>query len=166
MGISPRTVKLKVKGGGSASFTTERQDEDIVLATFKARGKDFKSVPKGFLAIDPNSNLVYTGFDADQDGIINVKKDSFAQHTVQIAPFSNDITASEKLANQFSSKKSKGKMLFKPKELSQSLVAFEAILSDERLSPSTQLSDGDPVFSTDGAYTYTALINDILSAGL
>ena len=57
-------------------------------------------------------------------------------------------------------------MLFKPKELSQSLVAFETILSDERLSPSTQLSDGDPVFSTDGAYTYTALINDILSAGL
>ncbi|AII43458.1 hypothetical protein KR100_08800 [Synechococcus sp. KORDI-100] len=118
-------------------------NSQFVMSSFKLKGKKFKSFPKGFLAIQPEENMIYAGFDYNLDGVINAINESFTQFQVQLNPF-DAISVTEKLADKYSNSKAKGKLIFKPfnfKTVDRENT-FEAFLDKNTLNPRYQMSEG------------------------
>ena len=82
MAFTPKKIVAKVTGGDPGGFNP--MNSQFEMNSFKLTGKKFKSVPKGFLAIQPEENMIYAGFDYNPDGVINVINESFAQFFVQL----------------------------------------------------------------------------------
>ena len=70
MAFKAKKIVAKVAGGDPGSFNP--MNSEYVMSSFKLKGKKFKSVPKGFLAIQPEANMIYAGFDYNRDGVVNV----------------------------------------------------------------------------------------------
>ena len=160
MAFTPKKIVAKVTGGDPGGFNP--MNSQFVMGSFKLKGKKFKSVPKGFLAIQPEENMIYAGFDYNPDGVINVINESFAQFQVQLNPF-DAITVTEKLADKYSNSKAKGKLIFRPYNFKTVEIdnTFEASLDKNTLSPRYQMSDG---YFTDELFTYKELIDTLLNA--
>ena len=161
MTFQPRKISAKIKAGGIGGFNP--MNTDFVMASFKLRSKRFRSVPKGFLAIQPEANTIYAGFDFNGDGVINVKNEAFAEFLIQINPFdTKSKTATEKLAEKFSNPKARGRLVFRKRDLGD-VVVFESKLNKEKLTPVGQMRNGEVV---NGTFTYDALIDTLMSADI
>ena len=161
MAFSPKKIKAKVTGGDPFDFNP--MNTEFVMSSFKIKGKKFKSVPKGFLAIQPEANMIFAGFDSNLDGVINVVNESFTKFQVQIDPF-DAKSATEKLADKFSSPKAKGKLVFKPFELQavdEDALLFTGSLDKNMLRPMGQMSEG---YIVDDSFHYGELVDTLLSA--
>ena len=158
MAFQPRKIAAKVKAGDIGDFNP--MNSDFIMASFKLRGKRFKSIPKGYLAIQPDENTIYAGFDFNRDGVVNVKNEAFARYLVQIDPFDTESkTEIEKLADKFSRPKAKGRFIFKKVDLGD-VVVFESKFDKETLTPSGQMLNGRMI---SGTFTYDAL-NEIIAS--
>ena len=160
MAFTPKKIVAKVTGGDPGGFNP--MNSEFVMSSFKLKGKKFKSVPKGFIAIQPEEDMIYAGFDYIADGVINVINESFAQFQVQINPF-DAKSATEKLADKYSNSKAKGKLVFRPFNFKtmEKDDTFLAFLDKNTLNPRYQMSDG---FFADELFTYKELINTFLDA--
>ena len=160
MAFTPKKIVAKVTGGDPGGFNP--MNSQFVMSSFKLKGKKFKSVPKGFLAIQPDENMIYAGFDYNLDGVINAINESFAQFQVQLNPF-DAISVTEILADKYSNSKAKGKLIFKPfnfKTVDRENT-FEAFLDKNSLNPGYQMSEG---FFIDELFTYKELIDTLIDA--
>ena len=159
MAFKAKKIVAKVAGGDPGSFNP--MNSEYVMSSFKLKGKKFKSVPKGFLAIQPEANMIYAGFDYNRDGVINVTNESFTNFQIQINPF-DAKSATEKLADKFSSAKAKGKLLFKPdKNLLEDKRYFDVYLDNSKMDPYYQFSGGRII---NDSFTYDALLDVLLDA--
>ena len=158
MTFQPKKISAKIKAGGIGGFNP--MNSDFVMTSFKLRSKRFRSVPKGFLAIQPDANTIYAGFDYNGDGVINVTNEAFARFLVQINPFDTESkTATERLADKFSNPKAKGRLVFKKMDLGD-VVVFESKINKETLTPAGQMFNGKVV---NGTFTYDALIDTLMN---
>ena len=147
-----------MKAGDISDFNP--MNTGFVMASFKLRGKRFKSVPKGFIAIQPDENTIYAGFDFNRDGVVNVQNEAFVRYLVQINPFdTKSKSAIEKLADKFSRSKAKGRLIFQKVDLGD-VVVFDSKLDKETLTLTGQMFNDDAV---SGTFTYDAL-NEIISS--
>ena len=147
-----------MKAGDISDFNP--MNTGFVMASFKLRGKRFKSVPKGFIAIQPDVNTIYAGFDFNRDGVVNVQNEAFVRYLVQINPFdTKSKSAIEKLADKFSRSKAKGRLIFQKVDLGD-VVVFDSKLDKETLTLTGQMFNDDAV---SGTFTYDAL-NEIISS--
>ena len=160
MAFTPKKIVAKVTGGDPGGFNP--MNSEFVMSSFKLKGKKFKSVPKGFIAIQPEEDMIYAGFDYIADGVINVINESFAQFQVQINPF-DAKSATEKLADKYSNSKAKGKLVFRPFNFKtmEKDDTFLAFLDKVSLNPRYQMSDG---LFIDELFTYNELIDTLFSA--
>ena len=157
MTFQPKKITAKVKAGDIGGFNP--MNSEFVMCSFKVSGKKFRSVPRGYLAIQPAANIVYAGFDYNNDGVINVVNEAFARFGVQINPFEAKTTT-EKLADKFSKSRAKGKLIFKRKDFGE-VVAFETSFNRDSLFPVAPINNGQLV---DRTFTYGALINTLVGA--
>jgi len=156
--FQPKKISAKVKAGDIGGFNP--MNTGFVMASFKLRGKRFKSVPKGFIAIQPDDNTIYAGFDFNRDGVVNVQNEAFVRYLVQINPFdTKSKTTIEKLADKFSRSKAKGRLIFQKVDLGD-VVVFDSKIDKETLTLTGQMFNGDAV---SGTFTYDAL-NEIISS--
>ena len=136
-------------------------NSEFVMSSFKLKGKKFKSVPRGFLAIQPEANMIYAGFDYNRDEVINVTNESFTNFQVQINPF-DAKSATEKLADKFSGTRAKGKLVFKSdKNLFEGKRYFDAYLDNNKMDPYYQFSGGRII---DDMFTYDSLVDVLFDA--
>ena len=157
MNFSPKRISAKIKSLKANDFTTG--DSEFVLNSFKIRGKGFKSVPKGFLSIDPGSNSIYMGFDYNKDGIINAEQEAFARFQTNVNPFDESESVIQELADKFSQSKAKGKLVFKPLEVSEQVV-FETTFDKESLEKKEKMLNGEVL----GSLNYEDLISALSAA--
>ena len=160
MAFTPKKIVAKVTGGDPGGFNP--MNSQFEMNSFKLKGKKFKSVPKGFLAIQPDENMIYAGFDYNLDGVINAINESFAQFQVQLNPF-DAISVTEILADKYSNSKAKGKLIFKPfnfKTVDREST-FEAFLDKNTLNPRYQMSEG---LFIDELFAYKELIDTLIDA--
>ena len=161
MTFTPKKIKAKVTGGDPFGFNP--MNSGLVISSFKLKGKKFKSVPKGFLAIQPKANMIFAGFDYNRDGVIDVTYESFTQFQVQIDPFAAK-SATEKLADKFSKPKAKGKLIFKPFEfqiVDEDALLFEGFLDKNKLQPMNQMSEG---YVINDSFQYDAFVDTLFEA--
>ena len=159
MAFKSKKIVAKVAGGDPGSFNP--MNSEFVMSSFKLKGKKFKSVPRGFLAIQPEANMIYAGFDYNRDEVINVTNESFTNFQVQINPF-DAKSATEKLADKFSSTRAKGKLVFKSdKNLFEGKRYFDAYLDNNKMDPYYQFSGGRII---EDMFTYDALVDVLLDA--
>ena len=159
MAFKPKKITAKVIGGDPGGFNP--MNSGFVMSSFKLKGKKYKSVPKGFLAIQPEANMIFAGFDDNRDGIINVTNESFTKFQVQINPF-DAKSATEKLADKFSNAKAKGKLVFKPdKNLVEDRRHFDVYLDNNKMDPYNQMSGGRII---NDSFTYDAFVDVLLNA--
>ena len=158
MTFQPKKISAKVKAGDIGDFNP--MNSDFVMASFKLRGKRFKSVPRGFIAIQPDDNTIYAGFDFNRDGVVNVQNEAFARYLVQINPFdTKSKTTIEKFADKFSRSNAKGRLIFQKVDLGD-VVVFDSKLDKETLTLTGQMFNGDVV---SGTFSYDAL-NEIIAS--
>ncbi len=105
----PKPIRMKLKSGGF-----QPANEGDVVATFKLKGKQYKSAAVGFFVFNPEHSFVHMGFDTNSDGVIEAEdKESVARFVLQINPFEpSPFKASEKFANRFSKKRTTTKLKF------------------------------------------------------
>ena len=156
MSFQPKKISAKVKAGDIGR--PNPFNSDFVMGTFQMSGKKFRSVPKGFIAIDPEANTMYMGFDYNNDGIVSVINEAFARFTIQINPFETKTTT-DKLVDKFSKPKGKGKIMFKRFD-SGDVVAFESSINRNSLFPVTEMFKGQLI---GGTYEYDSLIYTLLN---
>ena len=161
MSFKLKKINAKVTGGKVDNFNP--MNSKFVISLFKLKAKQFKSVPKGFLAIQPMANMIYTGLDYNDDGVINVISEAFGRLVVPINLLDEKSkTASEKLADKFSKPRAKGKLSFKPYDLA-GVNTFKTNFNGGRLNPAVLMGNGKDI---NGTFTYEALINIFLDPNI
>ena len=158
MDFNPKRVSARIKAAKAKDF--DSNDPNIVLSSFKIRGKEFKNLPKGFVAIDQNINSIYMGYDNDNDGIIDANREAFARFTTSINPFDNTESIAEGLSDKYSKANAKGKIVFKPLQVGQ-MVVFDSFFDKQKINPPAKMNNGEAL---DENFTYNDLVNILLGS--
>ena len=128
----PKPIRMSLKSGG---FLSEKEGD--VVATFKLKGKQYKSSPVGFFLFNPESSYVYMGFDSNSDGVVAANnQEAVARYTLQLNPFDEEFKESKKLADRFSNKKMKAKLKFGSENIYGRISPNATLFGEALASPS------------------------------
>ena len=156
----PKSIRMKLVSGGFQSL-----EEADVVATFKLKGKKYKSAPVGFFVFNPESSFVYMGFDANSDGIIAAdNKEAVAKFALPFDPFADDgfVVVPAIIASRFSNADEKAKLKFKSTKVGSYNYVDDALLFGEKLSSPLKMINGSEVDS----FEFPEFVDTLISGGI